>query len=75
MSNTSYYLYNGSNWWTMTPYASGGEITANMLIVGTSIGNATTISTSGIRPAVSLQSGIKFAGVGTAINPYTVSFN
>jgi len=75
-NNTSYYLYNGQNYWTMSPrewwngYAnvfrvdSGGYLNASYV-------NGTT---PGLRPVINLKSDTMFAtgGNGTQSNPYVV---
>ena len=73
-NNTSYYLYNGQNYWTMSPNRwSGG---AYVFFVGTSgFLNANGVhATYGLRPVINLKADTLFAagGNGTQSNPYVV---
>ena len=77
VNNTAYYLYNGQNYWTMSPYmwyAPGSN--ANMFYVASDgylnwhyVGN-----TFGVRPVINLKADTLFAsgGTGTQSNPYVV---
>ena len=74
-SNTTYYLYTNQNWWSGSPnYFTVSN--ANEFYVYSS-GNLTSDYVRlarGVRPAVSLKPGTKFASGGTGIstNPYVV---
>ena len=74
-SNSTYYLYTNKFWWSGSPYnfySSG----AYGFDVGTSgnLSNNKVSNAIGVRPAVSLKPGTKFASGGTGIstNPYVV---
>ena len=76
-NNTSYYLYNGQNYWTMSPcYWSGSAavvfyVNSNGYLLN---GNVTNTFIS-VRPVINLKAGTLFAtgGNGTQSNPYVVS--
>lgn len=79
-NNTSYYLYNGAAYWTMTPYnysyvLFGASKIAYMAIVDAN-GKITTNkaqNSSNIRPVINLKaSSIYNSGDGTKDNPYTI---
>ncbi len=75
LSNDSYYLYTGSFWWVGSPddffsnsaygfiVHSGGQLNYNY-------NNA---STPGVRPCISLASGVEITGSGTVNDPYVVN--
>ena len=73
--NSTYYLYTGQNWWSGSPYsfitfdARGFAVRSSGFLYSDSVFNA-----FGVRPAVSLKPGTKFAsgGDGTPTNPYVV---
>ena len=78
--NKSYYLYNGQNYWTMSPsYWSGNYSWAYVFAVSTSgylNGNYDVGNTiPGVRPVINLKADTLFAagGTGTQSNPYVVS--
>ena len=72
--NTSYYLYTGQNYWTMSPYEYDGW--ASVFIVY-SYGNLDSSrrvnSTYGVRPVINLSADVTLTGSGTATDPYVVS--
>ncbi len=81
-SNSSYYLYNGDYYWTMSPYDLGvdssGSRYANVFIVCNNgfLGNDYANWTRpGVRPVINLKADTLFAtgGNGTQSNPYVVS--
>lgn len=73
-SNSTYYLNTGSGYWSGAPYRYSSSL-ANEFRVG-STGNLNSVNvylTRGVRPAVSLKPGIRFAsGDGTSDTPYVV---
>ena len=78
-NNTSYYLYNGQKYWTMSPnswFKSGSSSWAFMSLVDTSgriAGTGTNSTEVGIRPVINLKSNaIISRGAGTRTNPYVV---
>ena len=72
-TQTSYYLYNGSNFWTISP---AGIINGYVYEVTTGYfqGSSHTASSSALRPVISLSPGtnIDEGGEGTEANPYVV---
>ena len=78
--NKSYYLYNGHNYWTMSPwnwwgstsYSTGMFAVSYEGFVAGDFGVAK--DTLGLRPVINLRSDIKFSsGDGTRFSPYVVS--
>ncbi len=80
-NNTSYYLYNGQNYWTMSPaelyYYSSSSLNANVFRVDANgyLDNWSVSYTLGVRPVINLKADTLFAsgGTGTQSNPYVVS--
>ena len=74
-NNTSYYLYTGQTYWTMSPSYFDSTGTASVFIVGSfgdlNIWNVT--STSGVRPVLNLSADVTLTGSGTQTDPYVVS--
>ena len=76
-NNTSYYLYNGQNYWTMSPIIWNGAhaivfyVNVNGHLDYTNVNN----TTRGLRPVINLKADTLFAtgGTGTQSNPYVVS--
>ena len=78
-ANSSYYLYNGQYYWTMSPYrsASTSGRSAAVFYVSTSglLGGTDVYGTIlGVRPVINLKADTLFAtgGNGTQSNPYVV---
>ena len=72
-SNSSYYLYTGQRYWTMSPYVvnSAG---ARMFVMD-SIGDLSASDvneTSGVRPVINLSADVTLSGRGTSTDPYVV---
>ena len=76
-NNTSYYLYNGQNYWTMSPnYWNGGYAFVFFVNAGGYLDNGYVDWTNpGVRPVINLKADTLFAsgGTGTQSNPYVVS--
>jgi len=76
-NNTSYYLYNGQNYWTMSPSYWSGSIAlvfcvnVNGYLDGWYVNN----TAPGLRPVINLKADTQFqaGGNGTQSNPYVVS--
>ncbi len=76
-NNTSYYLYNGQHYWTMSPFYWNGSdarvfcVNVNGHLTGTNVSS----TTRGLRPVINLKADTLFAtgGTGTQSNPYVVS--
>ena len=72
--NKNYYLYNGQDYWTMSPSDSSNEW-ANVYIVyseGDFDGGA-VYGKFGVRPVINLRADVTLTGSGTSIDPYQVS--
>ena len=74
-SNSSYYLYTGQAYWTMSPsYFSGSN--AFVFVVGSSgwLSNGNVDNSWGVRPVINLRSDVQISsGDGTSSNPYFVN--
>ena len=74
--NSTYYLYNGYTYWTMTP--SYWNININVVDVicledtGVIATHAVTNSSAGLRPVINLKADIMLEGDGTINNPYMI---
>ena len=76
--NSTYYLYTGGDYITMTPqYQSNNNVTIGTINRYGSIGYDMSGSNIGIRPVISLKLGTEFedGGDGTPTNPYVVKYN
>jgi len=81
-SNSSYYLYTGSTYWTMSPL-SGSSYYGELFVSVVGINDkgeldkiTTDIIIGGVRPVVNLQSTVEISdGNGTATNPYVIKNN
>ena len=72
-ANSSYYLYNGNYYWTMSPYSTSSNPYASVFIVY-SDGNLASANANGVRPVINLKADTTFSdGNGTLDNPYVVS--
>ena len=77
VDNDSYYLYNGQNYWTMTPHSWLVGTVASWVwafyVHSTGYFNAYGVDNKfGVRPVINLRSDIKISGNGTKDNPYVV---
>ena len=72
-NNSSYYLYTGQNYWTMSPSWYNGSA---LVFIVTSSGDFTSdwvAITIGVRPVVNLKADVAISsGDGTALNPYVI---
>ena len=73
--NSSYYLYNKANYWTMSPYYySSGS--ARVFLVNSFgylyVGYAVTWTDPGARPVINIRSDIEVTGTGSQDNPFKV---
>ena len=74
-SNSSYYLYTGQYYWTMSPSGFTSTGTARVFCV-ISTGNLSSHHVAyarGVRPVLNLSADITLTGEGTQSNPYVVS--
>ena len=74
-NNTSYYLYTGQNYWTMSPYYFYSAGYVYVFCVGSSgnLGNGSVANASGVRPVINLSADVKVTGSGTSSDPFVVS--
>ena len=76
-NNTSYYLYTGQNYWTMSPsYFSSSNSRARVFGVYSNgdLGAPHVDNTNGVRPVINLKSSVQFSeGNGTSETPLVVS--
>jgi len=75
--NSTYYLYNGSLYWTMSPYYwRGGSNNYDAYVWIDSYGRLTDSyvesSERGVRPVINLKADVEFTGDGTIDNPYKI---
>ena len=75
-SNSSYYLYTGQYYWTMSPYDFDSAGRANVFLVDSNGGlsNWRVSSAYGVRPVLNLSANVTISsGNGTSETPYVVS--
>ena len=77
LDNTSYYLYTGQNYWTMSPFSfnAASSYTWGFSVYSTGrLGYAGVYYIYGVRPVINLKADTQFSGGnGTSSNPYMVS--
>ena len=73
-SNSSYYLYTGDYWWSLSPNSYDGSLANGFYVYSTgSLLNRNVNGTLGVRPSVSLAPGIMVVnGDGSSEKPYEV---
>ena len=71
-SNYNYYLYNGQDYWTMSPDFYDYRGISNLLVssTGQAFDCGTVIHDFGVRPVFNLKSEVLTQGTGTASEPY-----
>ena len=75
-SNSSYYLYTGQYYWTMSPsntISSGDAYVFTVYSTGQLNYNVVGWTAPGVRPVLNLSADITLTGEGTQSNPYVVS--
>jgi len=72
-NNTSYYLYNGQWYWTLSPWYYSSDPYVFGVNSNGSISNAYVSGTFGLRPVINLKANTTFKGTGTISDPYTMS--
>ena len=74
-SNSSYYLYTGQNYWTMSPYFySPFPYVFRVGSSGNLYNDSVALAAPGVRPVINLKSSIQFSeGNGTSETPFVVS--
>ncbi|MDE5539818.1 MAG: hypothetical protein K2J20_04970 [Bacilli bacterium] len=72
--NSSYYLFNGQDYWTLTPvgYSAFRVWSFYVTVAGSPI-TANGSSEFGVRPVINLKADVTITGSGTQNNPYVVS--
>ena len=73
--NKKYYLYNGQDYWTMSPYSWYGPSSEAAMLFVNSYGLLHAIYLNidyGVRPVINLNANIKLSGNGTINDPYEV---
>ena len=73
-AHSNFYLYTGQHCWALSPYNFGNNVAGGFRLdsVGYLISSNDTYSL-GVRPAVSLKSGVDYtSGSGTTENPYVI---
>ena len=72
-TNSTFYLKNGSNFWTMSPscYYNNYAYVWDVRYSGYVYDNRTT-ETYAIRPVINLKADIEVTGTGTASDPYVI---
>lgn len=75
-SNSSYYLYTGQTYWTMSPYYfydDGGAYVFYVWASGSLYNNAYDVTYMyGVRPVINLKADTLFTGTGSSTDPFTV---
>ena len=75
-SNSSYYLYTNSYYWTMSPFTFDDIGARVFFVYSTGDLNRNSVGGSfGVRPAINLRADTHFNGTGTSDDPYTVVYN
>ena len=74
-NNTSYYLYNNANYWTMSPSyysSSNGARVFRVLSSGFLYSWGVDDTTPGVRPVINIRSNVELTGTGSQDNPFKV---
>ena len=73
--NQKYYLYTGSNYWTMSPYDFNSyNASARALIITANGGSYAYGGNQGIRPVINLKPDVLYInGIGTESDPYIIT--
>ena len=74
-NNTSYYLYTGQAYWTMSPFYFSGNyaIVFRVNTYGVLIGDNLVNNSAGVRPVINLNADVKITGGnGSSSNPYII---
>ena len=75
--NEEYYLANGNEFWTMSPFGSGSGANVGIVSPGGILGSFSVGYGDGVRPAINLKSTAEIidGGNGTLNNPYVIKVN
>ena len=77
--NSSYYLYTGQDYWTMSPYSftvgsSSSSAYVSPVFSNGNLGNYNVgRAAAGVRPVINLKADVTLTGSGTQTDPYVVS--
>ena len=75
-SNSSYYLYTNQNYWLGSPHYFDNSSAVEIQVISTGLLSIDcVIFPSGVRPSISLKSGLTWTGEGTSSVPYQVSIS
>ena len=74
-SNSSYYLYTGQYYWTMSPYNFNSTGSASVFYVYSNgyLYRSSVNGALGVRPVLNLSADVTLTGSGTQTDPYVVS--
>ena len=75
-NNTSYYLYTGQSYWTMSPSSADSDGWAYVFRVysdGSLYSDLWVYISNGVRPVINLSADVTITGTGTMSDPYVVS--
>lgn len=74
IENVGFYMYTGTNYWTMSPYYFDGSIAVvrTVLSTGNIYGARNVINNYGVKPVINLKPNSLKNGTGTMDDPYTV---
>ena len=72
--NPHYYLFTNLNCWTMSPHSLDFGSRSGMIVFGRQVTFYWNSNSIGVRPVVSLKSGISYlSGDGTSESPYVMT--
>ncbi len=71
LSNSSYYLYTNSSYWTMSPYAFESAL-VTVFIVSGNVNYSGVHIARGVRPVINLSADVELSGSGIASDPFVV---
>ena len=74
-SNSSYFLYNGQDYWTISPSSTtnGNAVVFRMTLDGYLYTGDNVSGTYGVRPVINLSADVTITGSGTTSDPYLIS--
>ena len=72
--NSSYYLYNGSTYWTMSPFFCGSRPYGTIVAYDGFLTNSELLLAYGVRPVINLKANVTIlSGDGSSLNPYKIT--
>jgi len=75
-NNYNYYLFNGTTFFTSTPYEFTSNTAYVFAVTNTgSLDKVKTDSVNGMRPVINISGELTFEGSGTQNNPYVINLN